>query len=224
MHTHYLTDYWSDDPRRSMADDAFHARLPNRRFGIHKTKAYRRLIASLPDHRLKIITLVREPVAREISEAFENWRDIFPVRRRRVDQLTREMVTSYLDRHLYGYALRWFEAEFERWTSLDIYSCPFDRSMGYAIYETERFDLLVMKLESLDVCFSEAIGRFLGVHGVELVRSNVTEGKPGKGLYREIVETYRPAQAKLSRLYAAPLVTHFYSDAEIAGFRARWST
>jgi len=211
-HAHFLSDHWVNGVLPSLHRSFRH--------NIQNAEEYRRRTASLPDHRLKVITLVRDPVARELSNIFENWQGLFRIRS--IDDLSLEMITSYVDQQPQQFALEWFDSEFKGWTDVDVYSLPFDRRRAYEIYETERFDLLVIKLEGLDACFTQAIGQFLGVDGIELVRSNETASKDGKTHYRELTEKYRATEEKLNELYASRLVTHFYSDAEIAAFRGRW--
>lgn len=212
-HAHFLSDYWVKGQIPSL-HRSFH-----RNIGV--ARRVRKRLASFPEHRVKIVTLVRDPLARELSDVFENWKGLFPIRR--IDDLTYDMVASYLDGHDHAYALGWFDTEFRNWTSLDIYAQAFDRERGYCIYRDDRFDVLVLKLEQLGSCLPEAMGEFAGIEIAGVKRSNPGETKAGRSLHEDLRRTYRPTREKLGKLYGSKLVTHFYSDAEIVAFKQRWS-
>lgn len=182
-------------------------------------KAYE-LIDTHPNHRLKIISMIREPMAREISNIFENSKALFHVDS--ID-LSFSQLKEYLDKCDHQYALNWFDSEFKSYVGFNIYNHSFNKRRGYSIYRARKADILIIRTENINASLVEAVCKFCGLK-LELSDSaNTIEQKQGKELYYKLKEEYDLSLEKLKLLYKSRLVRHFYTHAEIDGFVRRWS-
>ena len=183
----------------------------------------RSILAHLDKHkekRIKIITLVREPVARDVSALFQTWRGRFgdvPF-----DSKSNAELITHLKERKFQHTLTWFDEEFKEWTGVDIYSLPFDMQRGYSIHRTERFDMLVMKLEQLNECFAPAMREFIGLELSRLELANIGEEKLSREKYKSLAAEIRFAPEELDHVYGSRYMRHFFSEEEIAAARERW--
>ena len=185
----------------------------------------------------KIITLVRDPVARNISAFFQNLKLIFEydyqaalrtkTEAEVVDELWELFKEGYITREkafrMDCNPLTWFDNELNQVFDIDIFSQRFPVNQGYNIYETPTADILVMKLEDLKNCASNAVNQFLGLKHFKLKSGNVAEDKEYSSLYSQFLERVKLPDDYLDKVYQSRVCKHFYTDDELAEFRNRWS-
>jgi Putative capsular polysaccharide synthesis protein len=197
--------------------------------------------------RWKVITLVRRPVSRSISEFFENLK----VEKGNSGAFVRvksrfqgyEMPTQGnfdirmgLDEvnKLFPYFFDWYEShgreherffqeELEPTVGIDVLKEPFSKSQGYRIYHGEAADLLLVRLESLDDCAREAFKEFLNVSDFVLINKNVGAKKDYAGLYEQFVRSIKFPKTKLGQVYDSKYVKRFYTREETEKFTNYWS-
>ncbi len=182
--------------------------------------------------RWRFITLVREPVSRDISDLFENMNVLLPDAGRQ--SLSRESLCREIELFLkkkYAtydaekeYLCTWFDREMKEVLDFDIYSIPFDWARGYQIYSTAHADILCIRLEDLNRCYRQAFREFLGVDIPRLANHNVTSQKPDKALYKYVHDTLCIEPMQAERVYSSKLVRHFYSSEEIQRLVDKWTT
>jgi hypothetical protein len=207
FHVHFLSDHWLKEILPGL-NSFFHT-------NIELGNSVLNFISQNPRKRLKIVTLVREPFMREISDAFENWKGLFPDEK----VIDHQFLSDWMDSHSHDYTLNWFDTEFKNFTGFDIYSRPFDKRRGYTIYNLENMDILCIKLERLNDTSQEAFRDFLNLKRLSISSKNSSSNKKEKELYRLLRSTYRPDIEKLDRVYRTKYVMHFYSEEEIAGLK-----
>ena len=174
-----------------------------------------------------VITLVREPVAQDVSVFFQvgERRGFF-----RVDESGRLLdpptVNELLDRFAtwrdHEDDARWFDEDFEPSLGIDVYERPFDPAAGFATYAGARARVLLLRTEDLRRVGAPALAEFLGIPEPELLDANVGDDKR----YAEVYASMRARgvdRALIDRLHATKLARHFYTPAELADARARWA-
>jgi hypothetical protein len=183
----------------------------------------------------RIVTLVRDPLARNVSAFFQNLPllgyDVAarpgPRSEDEVDALLALFARTYLRPGgadaIDGDPLTWFDEELAAVFGTDVYAAPFPVERGFAIHEGARARVLVLRLEDLDRCAAAAFEAFLGLRGLALRREQGAEDKAYAALYRRFRERLRVPDDALERFYGSRYARHFYSDAERARFRARWA-
>lgn len=192
---------------------------------IWESKYLQSLLAEGKERRWRVITLVREPISRNVSAFFENIYLRFPdfdqrVKRGSLD--VQALIGEFVDGYNHDIPLNWFDEEMKSVFGIDVYETPFDSSLGYSIIDSDRVTLLILRLEDLVRCAGDALSRFLALRGFGLVSANVG-GKKGYGpIYDEFIESIRLPQALVDRMYASRYARHFYTPEEIEGFRQKW--
>lgn len=212
FHVHFLSTNWLEKilPEKPQM---FHRNINK---GMH-------VLNHLSDNeqkRIKIISLVRDPFGRVVSDLFENWEAYFPNKppnETKNDEILEKLKTSNLD-----YVLNWFETEFKNFTNFDVYHTPFDYQRGYTIYQNQDFDFICFQLEKLNSCYNSALKEFLKIDVPELLNANVTRNKNTGDLAGQIKQLYTPQEELLSHVYSSKFMTHFYSPTQIKNFKNRW--
>ncbi len=198
----------------------------------------RQMARGLDGKKWKIVTLTREPIGRNISTFFENL-DVEPVdggRRYRIQsdyygfeidldiEHLGELIQLFLERLCHDRPLVFFDEEIKGMFGIDLFAGEFPVSRGYKIFEAERADALLIRLENLNDCAAEAFKEFLGIEGFTLTQANVADEKVYAPIYKRFRNSIVLPESYIEKMYSSKYVRHFYSEEEIARFRARWST
>lgn len=239
-HTHFLTQEYIDREEKRR----------RKYFGIHKANranwnAPRRpwlnqylrnqIERGLKGKRWKVVTLVREPIARNISAFYENLaakrlgsghqyhivssyrfeitvdlEDLEPLIALFFEKFDHDTPLVYLDREIKGVL------------GIDVFSSEFPKSKGYKIYEGEQVDLLLLRLESLNECASDAFREFLNLEDFNLIKANITDEKDDAAIYRKILDSIVLPDSYIDTMLTSKYARHFYSEEEINVFRAKW--
>jgi hypothetical protein len=186
--------------------------------------------------RWTVITLIRDPVARNVSSFFQNlflffgydWAGQLLSKSPDtvVADLERLFLGSYARERWWALGkdanpLTWFDDELRTVFGVDVLAEPFPTDIGFKIHEGPRARVLLIRLEDLDRCAPEAIQAFLGLRAFEPQRRNVASGKPYASLYRRFVESIDLPTEYVDRLYGSRVARHFYTERELASFRSR---
>lgn len=124
--------------------------------------------------KLKIVTLVREPVARNISAFFQNvdlsfsdfnCQDVDPVE-------IEALIENFLQIYPHETPLAWFDTQIKSVFGIDVFASNFPKSKGYKIYKADHPDMLLMRLENINECSQEAFKEFLGIERFVLLSDN----------------------------------------------------
>jgi hypothetical protein len=175
----------------------------------------------------RVVTLVRDPVARNLSSFFQTMYldrpdvDVTDTSDAMVEGLHRRFLTDFD----HEFPLRWLDVELGSALGLDAYAATDDGSGGSFVLRPRgaRPGLLVLKLERLRECGSDALARFLDRPEVPLLDANTGSEKDYGELYGRFADTVELPAEYLDRMYGSRLVTHFYDPDEIEAMRARWT-
>jgi len=175
---------------------------------------------------LNIITLVRDPIARNISAFFENINEVIPDFNEKLENGQVEinyLKSAFLDNYDHNAPLQWFDTQLRDVFNFDIFNYEFHFERGYSIYQGEKFKLLVIRLEDLNNCIQTAIREFLGIKNFKLTKSNVGQEKITGKIYKNFINNIIFPSDYLDKMYCSKYATHFYTSKEIQQFRIRWS-
>jgi len=175
-----------------------------------------------PGHRLRVITLVREPVANNISMFFEVLDHYTGTSAIESSLDIDEMIEVFLSRYMHRRPLTWLDTELKRMLGIDVFRHPFPQDQGFATLHADNVDLLVLKLELDDESKARAIADFLGLDSLELVRSNVSSKRDHASKYEEFKRRIRVPDSLLDLMYESKYAKFFYSADELSRYRARW--
>ena len=173
---------------------------------------------------VNVITLVREPIAANISMFFQMFAQYAGVAQQDSTHSIAELGRIFLERYVHTRPLTWFDAELRTTLGIDVFARDFPLERGYERYDNGPTRLLVLKSELDDTAKQSAIAEFLDLDGFEMLRSNVTAQKQEADLYERFKREMRFSPAFLGRMYDSKYARHFYSPRELQQLRARWVT
>lgn len=173
------------------------------------------------DDPVKIITMVREPVSRNISAYFQNLNHFF--QDRKVDEIAvGKAMESFLCEYPHRVPLEWFEDEFRKVTGIDVYAYPFDPEIGYTQISSGRFEVLIMRVDLSDEQKCSLLDKFLGIKGLVMNNANISSAKTYATLYSEFKKQIQLPEEYVESLMSSDYATHFYSSAERDRVRDEW--
>lgn len=120
----------------------------------------------------------------------------------------------------------WFSMEIEEIFGIDVMRVPFERQRASLRADNGSAEILCYRFEDLAQeswpRLAASASAFLGVPIKELPQLNATTSRRARHLYREFRAKLALPAEMLEAIYAEPLLNHFYTDAELASFKARW--
>jgi len=211
--------------------DRINAQTDDPIFDMH-LKRCKLLRACYDDGRIekcKIITLVREPIAREVSNLFQDIHIFHPQLLNPDGKIRLEAALAEIKNKIeqktedVRYCLSWFDDEFNEALQINIYDYPFDKYTGYHIIKRSRYDILIMKLEQLSSCFQKAMTEFLGVSVQRnFIMANTGDKKKHHSTKQTLQKNLKLDLNTCESIYAEKYVRHFYTNQEIEEFIGRW--
>ncbi|EGQ9051320.1 capsular biosynthesis protein [Vibrio parahaemolyticus] len=221
----HLHDLMAIDANKQISPVRAKLHQPNK----HYVK--RLLKRSVMSHMLKrkqdvrIISLVREPIGRNISMFFQSlpfWmaekylNDDSAIRSER-PQLLQEAFEEHMNHH---YPLEWFDNEIKTLTGIDVFNKPFDHEAGCQTYQQGNFSLLVIRSDKLKQS-PATVGEFLG-YPVDVVHDNQSNNKWYSSLINEFKNSYQPKPEFIEEMLSSKLTTHFFTSSEISELKQKY--
>ncbi len=195
---------------------------------LYESAFVRRELIDISEKRhIKIVSLAREPISRNISSFFFNVHKYVPDFDSYSVDDTSAMETlkmHFLDSFPeHEYAINWFDDELKKTFGIDIYENEFTPEKGYSIISLDAVEVLLIKLEKLKECASHAFREFMDIRDFRLVNSNTADDQPYSGFYRKFLEEVRLPERYIDRMYESRYMKYFYSEQEIEQFRGIWT-
>ncbi|MBI4762490.1 MAG: putative capsular polysaccharide synthesis family protein [Chloroflexota bacterium] len=197
---------------------------------IHEMMALKKKIDSDPNRKWRLISLVRDPVARNIASFFQalsvnqfipDWKERYQKGDLKVEELLEKFLSLGDDYH--NYPATWFDSQLKPVFGIDVFETPFPHQTGYKIYPaTGNSRLLVMRAEDLSRCASQAMFEYLGLENFTLLNSNTSDEKDYVDVYNEFKKLPLPLEY-VNKIYGTKYAQHFYSAAELDAFRRKWA-
>jgi hypothetical protein len=173
--------------------------------------------------RAAIVTLVREPIARNISSYFEHLDAIWNMPNAHESVSLELLIEGFRNRYTHEEPLTWFNDEMLPVTGIDVYEYPFPAS-GHVVVRRENVDLLIMKSELPDGTKAAALSQFLGMRGLALAPANRTLDKTKGLMYRQFLDALQLGDEYVERMLENRFARHFYTSAELDSLRRRYTT
>lgn len=189
-------------------------------------KRNRETVLNLPAEKFNIVSLVRDPIARNVSTFFSALDEFIPDWEQRhkegkidADELHKVFLTK--DSYIMT-ALNWFDEQVTPVFGLDVFATPFPTDLAYKTYSSAKADFLVMRLEDLNDHVNHALHEFLGIDNFRMSKINTGESKKTGELYRLFMTKPLPEEY-VDRMYDTKLARHFYTSDELDAFKRRWT-
>ena len=193
------------------------------RHGEDTLRVRKRLVAS-PDERVKVLSLVRDVVPRNLSVGFARFRKaVGNDPDKMVEMLDQADFLAALWRRVdWRLPFTWFDIEIRDQMSIDVFATPFPDD-GIAIHRSGRFDLLVMRSDVDNREKSAAISAFLGQPIVFKQMSVATqEGGSLRSTYDAFSATSRWGREDLREMGQSRVMRHFFAVTDPDRYAADW--
>jgi hypothetical protein len=235
-HVHFLTQEGIEQEKKWISEQWGYSR-PRMLMNSIRVKEYQYLRDkisarnALEGKRWKVVTLVRDPIAIEISGFFNSLEGLFPnlvhryqARVLGIDEIIESFLKEYVTNpaQIGDYTLNWFDREMKPVFGIDIYSDTFPKSKGFKIYNGAHADLLLLKLEKLNECAADAFQEFLDIEDFQLVNAHLASEKEYRDVYQDFMNTLVLPDVYIETLYTSKYAQHFYGEDEIAAFKEKW--
>lgn len=172
-----------------------------------------------------VISMVRDPIARNVSGFFQQLHEIAPdvFERIHTDSVSaNELMEIFLARKSRNAAEWWFDNQLKPVFNFDIFTVPFDKEQGYTIYTQAKFRLLMMRLENINEIIQRVMVEFLGIENFSLTKHNVGKEKEYGKVYGEFLNLPLPV-SYVDEMYSTRTARHFYTEAELERFTKHWT-
>jgi Putative capsular polysaccharide synthesis protein len=175
-----------------------------------------------PRHPARIVSLVRDPVARNVSLYFELLDLLWQTERAHEHVPLGRLLAEFHERFRHERGVEWFDKEFKPVLGLDVYEHPFPHDKGHQRIDSGPYEVLIMRHDLDDRVKEKCLSELVGVGAVSLTPRNVSSRKPYADVYREFLRRVELPEDYVDRLLDSKYARHFYGPEELARFRARW--
>jgi len=224
-HTHWLNP-GSLDVRLGWAERDNDRSVP---FNIRVSKL---ILDTLPgdaiaDYPWRIVSVIREPVARNLSAYFLSIDRFIPdvydrYRSGNIDM--HEIREMFLRDYPHEIPLSWFDREVAEVFGIDVYAHSFPIEQAYALIEQGAIRMAIVKVEALEAAYRPALEQLLGRSPGALRNTHISvKDEPYAEIYREFLRNPGLSRAYLENMYDSVFARHFYSPAERSEFMERWA-
>lgn len=200
--------------------------------------------------KIKVITAIRDPIARDISGLFElidGYRGVELCFSPELFLKKETDIQAFFDRDIdftknnrnFQTALSFHfprgkneehnkkEGYIQSFFSLfsenavDILDYPFDKEKGYTIIEDGKYEIFIYQLEKLNELIPK-LSQFIGIPFDALKKGNESSGKWIAESYKKAKKELKFSQEYFEICYNDPYVKHCYSEADIENFKNGW--
>ena len=160
---------------------------------------------------IKIVSIVRDPIERNISAFFQH-PELYDLNLNESIEHNKEKFENNFD-HLSS--LTWWTSEFEPALNLTLQEINFNIEEKYTIYKSEKLELLILRFDLNNSKKSQIIKSFFKLSEFELNKINVTAQKKVGAFYKQFKTSYKPKKSTLNKVFNHPVNYIFYSKNEI---------
>jgi hypothetical protein len=177
----------------------------------------------VPKKQVKIISLTREPIGRNVAAFFQNFERETGKKYEQSNFTPQDIRDIFINFFPHSTPLDWFDNHFKPFLGIDVYEYPFPKEQGYLRINKDNVDLLILKLETSDSVKEKAIAEFLGLKEFKLVRTNVGEDKNYRDMYKEFKQNLKLPLSYVEEMCSSKYFNHFYTEEEIRKVYSRWT-
>jgi len=175
-----------------------------------------------PNHPLNIITLVRDPISRNISAYFNNLHLVWGIPDAYEQKSLDELAAGFWERETHELPVEWIDREFGDVLGVDIYDHPFPHERGMQIFQSGNHNFLIMQLGLSDKLKEESVCKFLGIDHLKMVRANTADAKAYASTYKRFLHEVEIPEWYVEKMFNSQFACHFFSEQERQIRMAYW--
>jgi hypothetical protein len=178
----------------------------------------------IPQKKVKVISLTREPISRNISAFFQSFERETGKSFEKSNFTIQELADIFLRFYPHHIPLQWFDENIQKCLGIDVYDYSFPKEQGFLSIHKDNIDLLIIKSEISDDVKEKAIANFLGIEKFKLSRVNVGENKSYSQMYEAFKKTLSLPSSYVEDMCNSKYFNHFYTEEEIKKVSAKWNS
>lgn len=171
---------------------------------------------------LNVISPIREPIARNVSAFFQNFKKFTGVHCINSNFSLEELKGIFLAKFNHKMPLQWFDKNIKANFGIDVYVNSFPKC-GYATYSHKNIRLLVMMAEINNNEKAKAIKDFLNAAEFQIINRNIGEEKEYALSYNDFKYNVKFPQAYIDMMHKSKYFNYFYEQDVINAVRKKWS-
>jgi hypothetical protein len=191
---------------------------PNEELGLY---LYREI--SQKKRKAKIISMVREPISRNVSAYFENLDTYEAMKSAHTRIKIDELVNNFLKKYNHDLPLTWFDIEMRSTTGIDVFEHEFPQQQGHHRIISPPFELLLMRHDLDNAVKEDLIQSFLNIRDLTLSKVNVGVSKKYAEVYDTFLHSIQLPEEYIERMLDSRYAAHFFPKEELDQVRNRWS-
>jgi len=175
-----------------------------------------------PAAEVKIISLVRDPIARNISAFFQNFKRFVGCRAEDYKGSTLELQNTFIDTYQHRIPHEWFDNRLLRDFNIDVFNKAFPEK-GYQVYKNANISVLVIRQYLPNATKEKIVREFTTSQSFSMTQ---VKNQASDKLYAELYQTFKSLPLPLDYVkqqFSTKYAQHFFSPAECERLINRWS-
>lgn len=175
-----------------------------------------------PRRRARVVSLVRDPVARNISFYFQTLDLLWQRESAHEHFAVERLLEEFHERFTHERGVDWFDDEFKPVLGIDVYEHPFPQREGFQRIDSGPYEVLLMRHDLDDRLKEKCLADLIGAPRVTLTPRNVSAEKPYSEVYKEFLRRVVLPEDYVERLLASKYARHFFGPEELGRVRDKW--
>ena len=171
---------------------------------------------------VKIISLFRNPIERNISAFFDAFRIHMGVPASQYKGGLQELETAFHRKVNHRYAIDWYDSHFYDGLGINLYDIPFDTHKKYLRLQSGTMDVLLLDSRLKDIQKEQLIKDFCDLPHFELRNVNIRQDSIEGTLYKQFKDYMLFNSAYLKSQLDTPYVNHFFTELDRQEFFQKW--
>jgi hypothetical protein len=187
-------------------------------------RAARELLLQGSDQPLKVVAVMRDPIAFNLSNYTYFGRAYWMRRfwRRAPWMSTATLFDHFRATFPHASSSLWWTHEFAATTGIDVFREGFHTSRGWQRYQRGRFDCMVLRADIDDREKRSALAEWLDCDVAPVERENANDQQAAPGVYERLKEAMRAEPEYIDAMLALPSAQTFFNAAQRDALRAKW--
>lgn len=170
---------------------------------------------------IRIISLTREPIGRNVSLFFQNFEKYTGVPYHKANYSLEELREFFLEKFPTRRPGHWFDNHIKNNFGIDVYVNPFPEC-GYATYNHKNIRLLIIRSELNDNEKVKVIRDFLGLNEFQLINRNIGAQKAYASAYEDFKRKVKLPLYYVDEMCKSKYFNHFYDQDTIDNVKQKW--
>ncbi len=171
-----------------------------------------------------LICPIREPLSRNVSAFFQNWKRDTGIEYKIKAWSIEEVTELFLNGCRHNVFIEFFEKTFRPFTGIDVFDEDFPIERKWKVYRKNGLKALVYRSDLPRSSQLEIVSDFLSLHPPlkAFIEKNISEQKEYSATYNRFKEHGFLPEVYLRIMCESRTCKHFWSKTEIEAFKANW--